>query len=124
MSYPTFPELSRAPASKTKAGSVDRTLRSEAENGMVQTRPRYTRRRRTWSVTIEYLTPADVATLDEWVANVAVDGANIFLFPDPYSDPHNPSTYTVRFSTIPAYEDAGFLAGLPRQTCKFELAEV
>jgi hypothetical protein len=121
--YPTFPDLSRAPALKTKGTQVDPTLRDNLENGMESTRAKFTRRRRQWTVSIDFLTPADVLCLEGFVENGVSFGAGIFLFLD-NRDPTNPCWLTVRFSKLPSYDDAGWVDGHFRQQCSFELREV
>ncbi len=121
--YPTFPELSRKPALKTKTTSLDPTLRDPMENGMVASRAAFTRRRRKWSVTIDALTPNDVAALEAFVMEDAVFGAQMFFFADT-RDPRNPQQYLVRFDVIPSYTDAGSIEGEFRQGCSFEIGEV
>jgi hypothetical protein len=120
---PTFPELSRAPALRTKGTTLDPTLRDSMENGMESTRAKFTRRRRQWTVAIDFLTPTDITTLDNFIENIAVYGAAIFLFED-LRDPRNPATLTVRFSVLPSYTDAGWVEGFFRQNTSFELREV
>ncbi|HSU19902.1 MAG TPA: hypothetical protein VLI45_09195 [Acidobacteriaceae bacterium] len=119
----TFPKLSRKPALKTQAKTLDPTLRDSYENGMESTRARYKRRRREWNVSIDFLTPADVTVLDNFVENLAVYGANSFTFPD-NRDPKHPQSYVVRFSTLPAYADANNIEGEFRQNCTFAIREV
>ncbi|HZL20546.1 MAG TPA: hypothetical protein VFG23_22635 [Polyangia bacterium] len=118
-----FPQLSRKPALKTRTQTIDPTLRDSMENGMETTRAKFTRVRRQWSVAIDFLTPADVAILENFVVKQAVYGANIFLFPD-QRDPRNPVWYKVRFATIPSFSDAGNVEGEFRQNCTFEIREV
>lgn len=118
-----FPELSRKPALNQRETTVDPTLRDSYDNGMESTRARYTRARRTWDVTINLITPADKDTLTTFVEKQAVFGANFFGFPDS-RDPANPQTYRVRFSTIPAYTDAGNVEGEFRQNTNFSIREV
>lgn len=90
---------------------------------MESTRARFTRRRRQWAVVIEFLTNQEWRTLEIWVQNTAVYGANIFFFPDA-RDPENPEQLMVRFSKLPEYSDAGWIEGEFRQNCAFELREV
>jgi hypothetical protein len=118
-----FPQLSRKPALKTRGATLDPTLRDSMDNGMETTRAKFTRRRRQWSVAIDFLTPADVDRLQIFVEKEAVYGANFFNFPDD-RDPHNPRWYRVRFSTLPAFVDAGNVADQFAQNCTFELREV
>jgi hypothetical protein len=80
--YPVFPTLSRKPALRTKTTSIDPTLRDPTENGMETTRAKFTRRRRKWAVTIDFLTLNDQNMLEAFVVNDAVYGANIFSFTD------------------------------------------
>lgn len=120
--YPAFPTLSRKPALRTKTTTFDPTLRDTMENGMETTRARYTRRRRKWSVTIDFITNLDWLTLEAFVQNTAVYGANIFTFVD--DRPASPETVNVRFETIPSYTDAGYVETGFRQNCTFELGEV
>ena len=121
--YPSFPELSRAPALKTKTATNDPTLRDTLDNGMEDTRARFTRRRRSWTVTIEFLSNDDWNTLELWVQTVAVYGANIFFFPD-NRDPANPQQLMVRLAKLPEYTDAGWAQDQFRQHCTFEIREV
>lgn len=121
--YSNFPRLSRKPALKTRESTLDPTLRDNYENGMVATRARYTRTYRKWGVSIDFMTPADKRRLDAFVEKKVKFGALIFLFPD-VRDPKHPENYKVRFSTLPAYIDTGFVDGYYRQNCTFELEEV
>lgn len=121
--YPTFPELSRKPALKTKTSTNDPTLRDTMENGMESTRAKFRRRRREWSVSIDFLSWSDHAILEAFVQKIAVFGANIFLFTDE-RDKHSPRVLTVRFSEIPKYEDADWVQDQFRQNCTFALREV
>lgn len=118
-----FPQLSRKPALKTRRAMIDPTLRDSLENGMEATRPRFRRPRRQWSVSIDLLTPADCAALDDFVTKQALYGSVEFLFADE-RDPHNPKQLIVRFSLLPAYNDAGNVEGEFRQNCTFELREL
>ena len=120
---PLFVQLSRKPALKQRRSTLDPTLRDNMENGMESTRARYTRQRRQFAVSIDALTPADVDALDGFVDYVVVFGALPFLFHDE-RDPLTPVWRTVRFSTLPAYADAGSVNGEFRQNCTFELREV
>jgi len=78
-----FPVLSKAPQINAvlkydEAG----TLIDGMESGAVATRPRFTRNRRTWSVSYRGLTLVDLAVLDFFVRQQAVLGANGFWFPN------------------------------------------
>jgi hypothetical protein len=123
VSNPNFPELSRAPALRTKTSTIDPTLRDPMENGMETTRAKFTRRRRKWSVTIDFLTNDDWTRLETFVQQDAVYGAQIFIFPD-NRDPRNPQSLCVRFDPVPTYTDAGFVGTEFRQNAAFGLSEV
>jgi len=118
-----FPRLSRKPALKTRGTTLDPTLRDSMENGMESTRARFTRPRRQWEVSIDALTPADARKLQTFVELEAVFGANPFLFRD-NRDPRHPEQLTVRFSTLPAFVDAGSIASEFRQNVTFTIREV
>ncbi len=121
--YPSFPDLSRAPALRTKTSSFDPTLRDTMENGMVSTRARFTRRRRSWDVEIQFLTNDDWRALEQFVQVTVVYGAGIFFFTD-RRDAQNPAQLTVRFSKIPTYTDAGWIQNQYTQNCTFSIEEV
>jgi hypothetical protein len=121
--YPNFPDLSRKPALKTKDSLVDPTLRDNMENGMETTRAKFTRPRRQWTVTIEFLSATDKIRLQDFVEDIAVYGANIFRFPD-FRDATNPVWYSVRFSKLPNYEDEGWVEDTFRSSTTFEIREV
>lgn len=123
MSNPAFPELSRKPALRTKTSTIDPTIRDNMENGMETTRAKFTRRRRKWSVTIDFLTPDDSTTLETFVQEDAVYGSEIFTFADE-RDPRNLVTLIVRFDPVPTYTDAGNVGGEFRQNASFGLSEV
>lgn len=93
------------------------------ENGMETTRARFTRRRRQWTVTINFLSQGDMLKLENFVSLTVNYGANIFYFTDT-RDPYRLQVYTVRFSKLPEYEDADWVADSFRQNCTFELREV
>ena len=121
--YPSFPGISRAPALRTKTSSQDPTLRDTLDNGMESTRAKFTRRRREWSVEIEFLTNGDWRVLEQFVQTNVVYGAGIFIFPDD-RDAQNPAQLTVRFSKIPTYTDAGWAMDEFRQHCTLDIREV
>jgi hypothetical protein len=123
VSNPAFPELSRAPSLRTKTATIDPTLRDPMENGMESTRAKFTRRRRKWQVTIDFLTNDDWTRLETFVQQDAVYGAQIFTFQD-NRDPRNPVTLLVRFDPVPTYTDAGYVGAEFRQNASFGISEV
>ena len=127
---PPFPELSRAFALRQVENPVDPTLRDPMENGMETTRARFTRLRRSFSVALDLLTADDKTALDTFYQTTVVYGALPFLLADP-RNAENPQTYTVRFSTLPKYSDAGWIAADTlgnaaqfRWNCQFEVREM
>jgi hypothetical protein len=132
VTYPAFPELSRAFSLKQSEDPVDPTLRDVMENGIETTRARWTRNRRTFSMTLDLLSEADKAALDNFYTDMntgAAFGALPFMVTDArYQD--NPQTYLVRFASLPKYIDAGWIgadaenAAGYRWNCSFQVREV
>lgn len=84
MASPTliFPSLSVAPQPNAVEKYEDGTISDPMESGYVATRPRFTRNRRTWSLSYRPLTLADRIVLDFFARKQAVLGANSFWFPN------------------------------------------
>lgn len=130
--YPSFPELTRAFALKQSEQTVDPTLRDQYENGMESTRARNTRRRRTFSMSIDLMGEADKLALDAFVTDMQ-NGSAFGALPFMVTDPRfqiNPQTYIVRFASLPKYSDVGFI-GAGRETpagyrfnCTFQVREI
>ena len=127
VAYPYFPELTRKPALKTQQRDVDPTLRDPLENGMESTMLAWSRRRRTFSMSIDLLTPGDVAKLDEFVTSLtgAAFGSKPFYVLD-NRDLFAGSVYLVRFAEngLPSYSDAGMVVGEYRQNCTMTIREM
>ena len=134
MPPPPFPELSRGFALRQTESPIDPTLRSPMENGMEETRPRWTRNRRTFQVSIDLLSADDKTALDGFYQNCSPTGAAYGGLPFTLLDPRNlenPQTLTVRFATLPKYSDAGWIgadnkgnAAGYRWNCQFEVREM
>ena len=90
---------------------------------METTRPRWTRNRRTFSMTISLITPADKALLDSFYTDMSA-GSAYGALPFTISDPRNAATYTVRFATLPKYVDAGWAENYFRYNVTFQVREV
>lgn len=92
---PTFPTLSQAPDFPLDPdGEIeDLVLRSGAEAGYEQTRPRFTRARRTWGVNYLLLPDADVTLLRAFETSTLRNGADSFTWTHPLG-----GTYTVRLA--------------------------
>ena len=71
----------------------DPAIRSEFEDGSVHTRPRYTRLRRTWTLTWQNLKGADYRTLRAFY--VSQKGGSLTFT---WQNPIERTTFTVRFT--------------------------
>jgi hypothetical protein len=85
--YPSFPDLSRAPSFDTSRKLEDGVLRSQKESGYVTTRPRFTRQRRIFSISWKNLSADDVAALDQFESSTLAGGAYAFTIANLYADP-------------------------------------
>lgn len=131
--YPAFPELSRAFSLEQSESPVDPTLRDVMENGIETTRARWTRNRRTFSMSLKLLTAGDKATLDAFYTDTKA-GSGFGALPFTVADPRNlenPQIYLVRFATLPKYVDAGWVGADDRGNnegyrwnCTFQVREV
>jgi len=92
-----FPTLSSKPdgESWSEGASIDPTLRSESENGIVATRPRFTSVARQWQIRYRNLSQTDKATLEAFEKTAAY-GAGVFS----WLNPTNATTYQVRFGAV------------------------
>lgn len=82
VSYPIFPSLSRSPSYKSTRSVEDGTIKDAMESGYVATRPRFTRLRRKFGVTIEHLTAEDIRALDKFEVAVVQGQAGAFYMPN------------------------------------------
>lgn len=124
--YPPFPELSRSWKLSQTEAPVDPTLRDPYENGMESTRARWTRNRRTFAMSIDFLTGDDKAALDAFYTDMTT-GSAFGALPFVVSDPRNmenPQSYVVRFASLPKYIDAGYVEGEYRFNATFQVREV
>jgi len=79
-----FPTLTRKPSTLDPDGELeDAVLRSPFDAGYVQSRPKYTRMRRSWGVRYTELPDADVATLRTYEQTTLVNGASPFDWTHP-----------------------------------------
>ncbi len=81
-SYPIIPSLSRSPDFATSRKIEDGTISDPKESGYVSTRPRFTRRRRTWGVAWKNLVSEDVRVLDKFEVSTVKGGAGAFYLPN------------------------------------------
>lgn len=79
----------------------DNTIRSPFEAGYEQTRPRYTRMRKTFILKYEFLTNSDKTTLENFYYQMK-GGAGSFNWTHPLTN----ETYQVRFAEPPKFENS------------------
>lgn len=111
----TFPTLSRPPSYPINETYVDDVLRSPTEAGYEITRPRFTKRRKIFTVRYNTLPNADKVLIDNFYRNT-VKGAAHFTWTHPFTN----QTYTVVFTKPPTFE----LTFLDYWNVEFELREV
>ena len=92
LTFPTLPN----PVFPIQTGSEDPTISSTFENGMEQTRPRFTRLRRSWTLKWTFMLNEDRDTLMTFW-NTTSGGSVEFI----WTNPTDEQTYTVRFSGPP-----------------------
>jgi phage-related protein len=89
LTFPTLP----TPQFPISAQNEDPTITTPFENGMEQTRPRFTKLRKSWTLKWNSMLNADRDTLAAfWI--LAFGGSTEFTWTNPYDS----QTYTVRFS--------------------------
>jgi hypothetical protein len=130
--YPAFPDISRAFSVDQPEDPLDPTLRDSMENGIETTRARWTRNRRTFSMSLSLLTEDDKAAIDTFYTDMrggSAYGALPFLVTDKrYLE--SPPAYLVRFVTLPKYsgpvwiDNDGTHAAAYRWNCTFQVREV
>ena len=92
----SFPTLSKNPSYPLDPDGdlEDVILRTPSDAGYVQTRPRFTRSRRTWGINYAALPDADVSTLRTFEQVTLVNAADLFSWTHPISS----TTYTVQLA--------------------------
>lgn len=89
-----FPVLTRPPSFPIDPDGTleDGVLRTPAESGYVETRPRFTRARRSWGLNYPSLPDADVTALRTWEQVTLRNGADAF----DWTHPLTAATHTVQ----------------------------
>jgi len=110
----TFPVLSRVPGYPLDPDGEldDAAVRSPFDAGYEQTRPKFTRARRTWGINYRNLPDADVAILRAFELVTLVNGSDSFTWVHPLTG----DSYGVRLTapikyartTAPGVADASF----------------
>lgn len=115
-----FPELSRAPQMDMEEEWEDNAIRDKMENGSVQSRPRYSRMRKTLSVSYSLLTADDRKLLIGFLRSVG--GWADFHFTDS-REQSDPETLKVYFSQLPKISDDKWAGGCKRYKVTFKVTE-
>lgn len=114
-----FPTLSINPSRPLDEVREDNVIRSNVEGGYEQTRPRFTRLRRTWTLKYEFLTQTDKDTLDTFLTTVK-GGSDAFS----WTHPTTSQTHNVRFTKPPTFSLVKYAGGSHRYDTTIELREV
>lgn len=99
---PDFPTLSTDPNARgwSEGPKGDPTIRSEFENGDIQTRPRTTKVPKVWSFTYSDLPDVDKVLIEIFERDTVVYGGAAFT----WTNPIDSVAYTVRFSDKVNYD--------------------
>jgi hypothetical protein len=117
---PYFPELSRAPVMDDTEELEDPTIRTEFENGLVESRLRFKPQRSTFAFGFRLLTPQDRDILKTFYNSTAEAGANMFL----WVHPETGDEHTVRFTRAVRFAAMGWAGGGKRYSASCEVREV
>jgi hypothetical protein len=115
-----FPTLSKAPSVAIERDFEDPTIRDEMENGLVSTRPRWSRVRRAFRVPYVGISPNDAQLIEDFIQEMkGGSGAFVFTLPD------TGESVTVRFAKggLPRISQLNTANGI-RYNCSFALEEV
>ena len=108
--YPYLPDLEACDKLEIEEDALDSGITTPFENGMIQSRARYSRIRRTFSVPFT-LAPLEVKQrMSDFVRNTAVGSSGIFI----YVDPNTQEEINVRFAKdkLPRYKEVGMGQGV------------
>jgi len=96
MAYPT---LSRNVSYTIKLEREDSVIRSEFEGGYQNTRQKYTRLRKKWTMKYTWIPPGDMSTLATFIDTTVKGGADAFDWTCPLDN----VTYQVRYAAPPVF---------------------
>lgn len=96
---PTYPTLTINPSEPMGVKPEDSTIKSDFEAGYMQTRSRFTRKRKTFNIVYDLISDADKNTLEAFVETVK-EGSLSFDWTEPLTS----TVYVVRFQIAPEYE--------------------
>lgn len=89
-----FPTLTRNPTYPLSEETEDMVIRDSSEAGYEATRPRFTKRRRIWTLNYERMSDTDLSSLESFFAGDAAYGSGIFS----WTNPVNSTAYNVRMT--------------------------
>ena len=95
----SYPELTIRPSVKLEEEFEDVLIKSEFEAGYELVRPRYTRSRRTFTFSYEYLPNTDKSTLESFYFDTLVFGTYTFT----WTHPKTSVKFGVRFLSPPKF---------------------
>lgn len=87
-----FPSTIPNPEYPFRVEHEDNSITSKFEDGIVQSRLKFTKSRKTWTLKWNGLKQTDYATLEDFIVNDAKHAANAFN----WTNPINNTTYEVR----------------------------
>ena len=98
MSYPVFPNI-RKPSYPFLEKLEDPAIRSTMENGMVVSRPRFTRNRKTFTLSWNNMPNPDYVILRNFYTNIVYGGSAVFTwtYPKVPGDDYSEQQFLVRF---------------------------
>ena len=115
-----FPTLTAQPAYPIGVEQLDSVVRTPFEAGYVQTRRRYTRQPRKFTIHYPFMSATDRGTLDTHFNVEGAGGAAAF----DWINPENTTTYSVRYSRPIVYSMFTKVRGEIYSSCDIELEEV
>jgi hypothetical protein len=120
--YPALPYLGQCDIDGIEDDYIDPTIASPMENGLVVTRPRYSRVRRTRNVPYRLAPQVFRDVLDDFIRFSVLGSSGIFYWTDPRTD----EQLKVRFkqNSLPKPVESGRASGVLVWNFNLELEEV
>lgn len=115
-----FPSLSINPVYPISESREDSTIKSDQEAGYQITRQRYSRVRKKWNLTYQYLVDADYTALTTFIDVTVKGGADMFTWTHPITS----VSYNVRFENPPVIKAVSRFNGTTIYSADISLTEV
>ncbi len=121
-SYPALPDLTGCDIVGMQEGFLDGTISTPFENGMQQTRQRYSRIRRSWTVPYRYVPLPQKVAFELWLRTVVQGSSGIFV----WVEPNTGEVINVRFAAnkTPQITEAGYVGSQITYSFNLEIEEV